>query len=226
MEEKKNTFGDFATWISICGIAFYILGWIYWNCFYKALNISLSFFDLSFDKVIITTWPFILLSIAGFIPTFVQISGEKNKSWDIITVIYVIVNALFLSFFYLLKFDYFVIPFLIFSSIYILTRIIIRWKEIEVKYISVQSIRFAIIAAIYAFGLFLYGYSGRKDALKLIENYQEDFRIVLKNNNEIFGRFITNNNGKTFIITELNNCKKEIVIINDEEILKIVTSVK
>lgn len=77
----------------------------------------------------------------------------------------------------------------------------------------------------YGFGLFLYGYSGRKDALNLIENYQEDCRIVLKDNSEIIGKFITHNNYKTFLIVELNNCKKEIIIINDEEVLKTITQI-
>jgi hypothetical protein len=225
MEEKNFTLRNFTTWISISGIALYVLGWIYWNFFYKSLNIPLSFFDLSFDKVIITTWPFIILAIAGFIPTVAHVTGEKNRSWDIITVIYIVIDTLLLSFYQLLKFDYYLVSFIIISIIYAINILIIHRMKIEVKYISVKLIRYLIIILFYGFGLFLYGYSGRKDALNLIENYQEDCRIVLKDNSEIIGKFITHNNYKTFLIVELNNCKKEIIIINDEEVLKTITQI-
>ncbi|VXB74532.1 conserved membrane hypothetical protein [Flavobacterium sp. 9R] len=226
MNKKNNTFLDFATLISICGIALYILGWLYWNYFFKNLNISLSFFDLSFDKVISTTWPFIILSVMGFIPIFVQITGEEIKSWDIMTAVFIVVNGLLLSLFYLLKFDYYLWIFISTSSIYFIVRYFMLRKKVRLYFISVQSIKYVFLITIYVFGIFLYGYTGKKDALSLIENYQEDCRIVLKNKDEITGKFIIHNGNKIFIISELYNCKKEVVIINDDEILQFITTLK
>lgn len=225
LEKNDNSFGDFATLISICGIALYSLGWIYWNFFFKNLGISMSFFDLSFDKVIITTWPFIVFSTLGFFPTFLHISGDKEDSWDIVTVIFIVTNAILFSLASLLKYNFFLWIFLSTFIIYATIQITVRKKKIPIRYITIKAIRYVVVVAIYIFALFFYGYSGRKNAQDIIKNYQENCEVTLKDRGVISGNLVIHSAEKTFLLFENEDCKKQIIIINDAEILKITSKV-
>jgi hypothetical protein len=223
MEEqsKSESYLNIATVLSIGSIVMYILGWTYWKFYFQTLNISLSLVDLSFDKIIVSTWSLLFFVILGFVSTFLQTIGSKDDAWDVITVIFVLCMSVNTSIYSIIEFDYHIFILILLIVIYVPTQIILRQNKIEVTSIKIKNIRYIIITLILVFGLFYYGYGGKKDAEKLLNSYEENCELILKSDEIIYGQFITKAEKRLFIVIETIDCKKKILMINEDEIVKI-----
>src|SRR5208283_5189805 len=80
--ENKIKFSDLATILTICGLVLYSLGIIYWNSYFKMFNIDSSFIDFSFEKIISSTWWYLIPVIGLYIIYYIIFVNDffKNKN--------------------------------------------------------------------------------------------------------------------------------------------------
>lgn len=221
-KKSKNIF-DIATLLTIIGIFLYGLGWFYWSRYFSLFNIDVSFINISFDKIISTTWPLILSVLSGFIISLHHLYETDNDKFDIVSSIYVIVVSPFILLISNIKTNWILLllAYFIFIIIYRVIVYFIIKKNIKIEFITktiftyLLSFTFVIASFIY------YGYRAKKDAEKIIQNYSEDVEITLKNRNVLFGKLVTFMNENYFIICENNKCKKELIIVSKDEVSKI-----
>lgn len=217
-QTKINTI-DIATALTIGGILLYVLGWMYWTKYYSILNINSSYINLSFEKIIATTWVLILNIIGGFIISIHHLFERKERDLDLISSIYVIICSILILVGYATNDDFWYILLLAFFLFYailikILTKIGIKFRRMTKNiYINISIILIFFASSMY------YNYKGEKDATKLLDEYEENVKVQLNLNNEIIsGKFITFMNEKYFLIVENYNCEKELIVINNEQV--------
>ncbi len=228
MGEKKenNSYFDIATIISVVGIAIYILGYIYWKYFFQTLNISQSFIDLSFDKIIVTTWPLLFIVILGFSTTFLQIIWNDNGEIDIVSVIFIIISGLLTTLYLIIKYNYFLLIILIFFIIFSIFKFLVHKRKLAVENIKIKTLCFILLGLIYLIGIFYYKYIGIVDAEKILKNYEINCHLILNNQENIEGKFIVKTEKKIFLLTETDRCEKQIISISEEDVIKIIFPLK
>lgn len=88
-------------------------------------------------------------------------------------------------------------------------------------YATIPRIRFFSILGIliYLFGIFYYAKNGKKDALNFYNNHEKNIAITVSNGNIIYGKFITFMNGKFFLITEDLKRNKQILAIEESQMI-------
>lgn len=216
-EDKKKTIIDFAAVLSVGGVILYQMGWMYWEKYFEYLNIDSSFVDIPFDKMITTTWTQLAMIGLVFMSLFQQYYYTKEK----INVLHniSITSALFFTLIGVLSENSnSIFYFLGFVIIYVLLVTLIGSKRVEKWEMTKNNFFYFSCIFLYVVSLFLYTYKGALDGRKTIMNYEENIEITFNDDKIICGKFITYMNDKYFIITENNNCIKETVVINNEDI--------
>lgn len=216
---SKKTLFDYTAVITIGGILLYQLGWVYWERYLNKLGISSSFIDIPLEKIISTTWTSVAFILAGFALSIEKIFILKDKD-----TIYIVDGLLILiigvSSILLVNNSHF---FKIIGVLYLLLRYLdkiipIRWKE-RVGTVNHQQYYISLFVIIFVFSSAYYYYKGSKDADALITNFENDIEITFNNDNKsVKGKFIIFMNDKYFILIENNKCKRETLVINNNEI--------
>lgn len=220
-DNMKVKISDLATIITIVGILMYSLGWIYWNTYFNTLTIDTSFIDIPFDRIIVTTWWFLIFSVFSFNFLFQYIvdCSENKKQFDsliigiqIFTGIYIsIILAFNLNVWWLLLGMFLSIP------IYKILDHFRPKSKINATSFTLKSISFILIGLIYVCSLFFNYNKAVRDANSLVDKYVENIEITLKTDStNISGRFIGLMKNKYFILVKKNN-KSEILVINESD---------
>lgn len=218
--QKKYLF-DFATILTVSGILLYYLGWMYWEKYFLTLSIKPSLIDIPFDKIILSTWFIIVLLILSFFYTFQQLYDDKklkeievfDLAWFVLFPIYINLESKIPD-----KYHWYILGGAM--LLYLLIKILQRFKIIPQKHLSKQRSLIVIIVAIYLFGIYFYRDNGEREALALKNKYYEDVSLTMKNGEKKYGKFIVFMNNKYFILIENAECKKETIIINDGEVIE------
>jgi len=219
--EQKRYLFDFATILTVSGVLLYYLGWMYWEKYFLTLSIKPSLIDIPFDKIISSTWYIIIFLILSFLYTFQQIYDNKkpeeveivNLTWFILFPIYICVQSEIPD-----SYDNYVVWGGI--VLYLIIKILQRFKKIPQKHLSKQKSLIVVVIAIYLFGIYFYRDKGEREALDLKNNYSENVSLTMKDGKMKYGKFIVFMNSKYFIIIENANCKKETIVINDGEVIE------
>lgn len=212
-------FLDLATVLTVAGILLYYLGWMYWEKYFITLSIKPSLIDLSFDKIIVTTWLTVISLIISFTFTFQQVFhvNRYQKEIEICNLILLFLTSIFISL--TSKFQnygwwfYFVT-----LAIFLVIKLLQRNRKFPLVYLSKKKSIVFIFIGIYLFGIYYYRDRGEKDALEIKNKYAEDIILKLSDDKKLYGKFVIYMNNKYFLIVEDSNCKKETLIINDSEV--------
>lgn len=219
-EIKNNKTIDLATTITICGIFLYSLGWIYWTIFFKTLNISSSYIDISFDKIIATTWFLVLIIIGGFFLSFQYYFEEKNENLEITSSGYVIICSLLILLGVTTSNYVWYVCFFIFLLIYAILIKAMHFYGKNLGKISKKIFIYIVLFLFYISACIFYINQGEKDANQILTGNKKDIEIKFNNAEikNISGKFVAYMNNKYFLIVKNKNNKKELYIINDSEV--------
>jgi len=210
---------DIATSLTIGGILLYVFGWMYWTKYFSTLNINSSYINLSFEKIIATTWLLILNVIGGFLISIHHFFERKESDLDAMSSIYVIICSIFILIGYATNDNFWYTLLLGFFLLYaIVMKVMIKTGKKFGRMSKNIFINISIVLIFLASSIY-YNYKGEKDAKKMLEDYEENVEIRLNINSEIIsGKFITFMNEKYFLILENSKCKKELIVINNEQV--------
>jgi|GEM_PF-3032690 len=217
MEDKnKNTVFNIASITTISGIVLYQLGWLYWRFFFKRLNIDSSMIDMSFIKIIATTWMNILVIIF-----LVLLASFKEITKKTVTITDILIAFTF-------SFSFMIYSFLdnktyqlVVVGITIVIVLFFSFKKIHFE-ISKKMFMYFTLVLIYVISFIYYPARGIADADKLYVNFSENTSFILKDGTTIInGKFISHMESKYFVLVEKNNCDKEVKILNDEDIITV-----
>ena len=211
---------DIATSLTIGGILLYALGWMYWTKYFTILNVNSSYINLSFDKIIATTWLLMLNIIGGFLVSIQHFFERKESDLDITSSIYVIICSIFILLGFTTNDNFWYIILLAFFLLYaIVMKIMIKTGR-KFGRMSKNIFINIWIVLVFSASSFYYIYKGEKDAKKILNEYEENVEIYLNlNEKKISGKFITFMNDKYFLIVENRKCEKELIFINNEHVL-------
>lgn len=214
---QKKTFFDIATVLTVSGILLYYLGWMYWQKYFLTLSIRPSLVEISFEKVIVTTWLTIIGLVLSFGFAFQHlIENKEKKDFEIFDSFYVIIISIFLALSSKAE-EYFWYILTGVLLVYVTVRLIVRKRKITLARMPKKNFLILLSVIIYLFGIYFYRDKGQRDAERLMETYCEDFEIKMTSGETVYGKFITFMNSKYFLIIENPNCEKEVIVINDSE---------
>jgi len=210
---------NYAALISIGGILLYQLGWLYWETYLNKLNIDSSFIEIPFEKIISTTWTTIAYILICFYKSIEQVNSLKDKDSIYLT------DGLFsmlLGLFMLVYiqdinkiFNIIILSIILFFVFYTIPE---KFKD-KLGTVTKNKFMMIIIVGIYFMSFIFYNLKANNDSKALLANYENDIEIMLNHNNKVItGKFVTFLNDKYFLLIENNKCKREIFIINDNEI--------
>lgn len=210
---------DIATSLTIGGVLLYILGWMYWTKYFTTLNVNSSYINLSFEKIIATTWLLILNVFGGFLISIHHFFERKESDLDIMSSIYVIICSIFILIGFTTNDNFWYIVLLTFFLLYaIAMKIMVKTRQKFGRMSKNIFINIWIVLVFSASSIY-YIYQGEKDAKKILNEYEENVEICLNLNEKIIsGKFITFMNDKYFLIVENYKCEKEIIVINNEQV--------
>lgn len=228
-EISKKTLFDYTAVITIGGILLYQLGWVYWERYLNKVGIDSSFIDISFEKIISTTWTSLAIILLGFALSIEKIFKLKDKD-----TIY-IVDGLFILIIGIITILIANSPhfFKIIGGAYILVhyfdkKMPLKWKE-SIGTVNHQQYFIGLFVIIFIFSSIYYYVKANNDADLLLSNFENDIEITLNNESKtIKGKFIIYMNDKYFVLIENNKCKRETLVINNSEInhTKFLTKIK
>ncbi|MNR07410.1 hypothetical protein D3C85_1235270 [compost metagenome] len=199
---------DIATSLTIGGILLYVFGWMYWTKYFSTLNINSSYINLSFEKIIATTWLLILNVIGGFLISIHHFFERKESDLDAMSSIYVIICSIFILIGFATNDNFWYTLLLGFFLLYaIVMKVMIKTGKKFGRMSKNIFINISIVLIFLSSSMY-YNYKGEKDAKKMLEDYSEI----------ISGKFITFMNEKYFLIIENSKCKKELIVINNEQV--------
>ncbi|MBC7607579.1 MAG: hypothetical protein H7199_11595 [Burkholderiales bacterium] len=186
-EIKKNWIFDFASILAVGGIVLYSLGWTYWSKYYKDLKIDFTFIDLQTDKIIATTWLFVISMLSFFVLAFTHILENKHKSTiDAIGTAFVIASGIiiFLGSSSIINIRWFVGS-VIFSFFLLF---IIRWfcNKLNLQTeMSLNLFNYILFFVIYFCSIFYFNNLAKKDANTFIKSYKDNIELTLNKDNQI-----------------------------------------
>lgn len=214
----KKTILDFATTITIIGILLYYLGWVYWSNYLENFGIQLSFVEISPEKIIVTTWPFMLLTLLNFGISFTHILESKEEKLDALQSIIIAGLCVILCLWGI--FQNMTLQTIVFVYVFlaiILSIIRMKWK-INIGNIAKKNFQISMFFLVYILSIvFSYSYSDRK-AKEILENYQNNIEVTFTDKEKLTGKFIIIMNDNVFLLFENKNCKRDLIIINNSEI--------
>lgn len=224
-EKSEKSMFDVAALISVIGIFLYVLGYLYLRNYYKVLQVSSSFLDLSLNNVLVKTWPLILVTILGFVPVFFQVFIKNHgvKQLPLAeTIIYLFASILLLpvGMWFLGRTSWrdtliaFILMFpLVFLNVYLGNRIT------SVKTVEKVLYKYFLLCIFPLASMLIYSYKGQAYGEKIKAEYEDDVEITLNHDNQkINGKYLLFSNNKYIVMIENNNCEKETFIINNEDV--------
>jgi hypothetical protein len=217
MENSKNNIViNIASITTISGIVLYQFGWLYWRFFFKRFNIDSSMIDMSFVKIIATTWTNIL-----FILFFVCFASFKEIVKKEVTLTNAIIAFIISSSFMF----YSVIDDRTYKMIIVgITVIIVLILSLKKQslIISRKLFMYIMLAGTYVISFFYYPILAIENADTLSNDYSEDVTFIIKDDKiKICGKFISHMESKYFLLVEKSNCEKVVKILNDEDIISV-----
>ena len=221
---QKNII-DLATAITLIGIFMFFVGCLYLRAFYTYLNIPSGFVELDFQRTLITSWSLIFQIFLGFIHSFWW-AFYRNKDERFLYIgplIFIFGTSLSMILFNLTLYNYISkTAFVVIVIALIIVSIIINKIYPKDDKIEKGVYIYFIIAVIAIVNFVSYSQIGKMDAIEVLANYEEDIEITLNHDNQvIYGNFVSFMNNKYIIIIENDKCKKEPLIINNEEVYHI-----
>lgn len=212
---SKKTILDYTTIITVCGVLLYQLGWLYWEQYFRILNINSSFIDIPFEKIISTTW----MKVGFIIIVFhraIEFIYKETEDFQVTEVIYLIVLALAL----LLIIDSPEDALLIFSiSLGIIIIASITKVRNFLGSISIRQFTYVIAVVMYFVSFIYYIGKANEDAKEILRAKNDIVLYLNHDNQKVTGKFITFMNDKYFLLTtNKKNKKKVTVVLNDSEI--------
>lgn len=214
--EKNNTVFNIASITTISGIILYQLGWLYWRFFFKRFNIDSSLIDMSFVKIIATTWTNILVILF-----LVLLASFKEIAKRTVTINDALITFTLSSSFMIYSFLDHTTSKLVVVGITMSIVLFFLFKKNHFE-ISKKIFMYFTLVVIYIISFFYYPARAIVDADKLYVNFSEDVCFILKDGNtKINGKFISHMESKYFVLVENKNCDKEVRILNDDDIFTV-----
>lgn len=217
MENSNNNFViNIASITTISGIVLYQFGWLYWRFFFKRLNIDSSMIDMSFIKIIATTWTNILLILFFvFFASFKEIVKKEVTLTN--AIIAFIISSSFM--FYILIDDKNYKLVIVGITLTIVS--ILSFKKHNIS-ISRKTFMYIMLVGTYIVSFFYYPALAIENADSIYNNYSEDVTFVIKDDNtKIYGKFISHMESKYFVLIENSNCEKKVKILNDSDVISV-----
>ena len=211
----KKIFVSILSNITILGILIYYLGWKYWEAYYSYFGIQSSLIEISFEKIIITTWSRIIgLLLIFFI--FWEDFWKKKQNEYAIGPISIALSLIVLGH---IDFEYSIYIQLAIVIISVVAYLILRKREFTYSTVSRTKFLSFLGVFIYLFGIFYYAKNGKKEAQKFYNHFEDNINITTSNGEFISGKLITFMSGKFFLVTEDFKCKKHIIIVEESQII-------
>jgi|GEM_PF-6078766 len=203
LKEEKTWIVNIAAVISVGTIFLYVLGWIYWSSFFNELGISFSIVDLTFEKMVSTTWVLLIVILAWVISVVINIYSSERSSIDAINVVFIFTTTLFIHSYVILKYIYFV-PIMI--SVF-LAYGIIRWivykKKINIPDLAKKTVLYSGLSICVIASIAFYIYRGCDDAEINLNNNRNDIEIEFKNKEILKARYLTKTSQMLVVLTEV-----------------------
>ncbi|KAF2509459.1 hypothetical protein EYY60_13865 [Flavobacterium zhairuonense] len=217
MENSKNNIViNIASITTISGIVLYQFGWLYWRFFFKRFNIDSSLIDMSFIKIIATTWTNILLIL--FFVFFASFKEIVKKEVTLMNAIIAFIISSSFMFYSLIDNKTYK---MIIVGITLIIVLILSFKKHYIS-ISRKVFMYIMIAGTYVISFFYYPVLAIENADTLYNDYSEDVTFIIKDDNtKIYGKFISHMESKYFVLVENSNCKKVVKILNDDDIISV-----
>ena len=218
-ETTQKTIFDYATIITLSGVFLYQLGWVYWESYLRNLGINNSFIDIPIEKIISTTWTFVVLVLIGFSISIEQIFKLKDsdKVYILDNILIVLIGAIGL---FILENKHFfkIIGIITFIVLFINKEIPVTIKN-RIGIINRKQYLIFLGLFIFIYSQIYYHIQGAKDASKLVTDCKDDIEITLNHDNKtIKGKFIIFMNEKYFILITNRKNQRETLVLNDSEI--------
>lgn len=220
-ESKQKTIIDYAAILSIGGVILYQMGWTYWSYYFESLNIDASFIDIPFETIISTTWAnlvFVLLMYYSIIQDYYK---TKDKT-DVINFIFILLSYLLIMINTISDFKKSLLYYYVGLAItYLIINFVLKFKKKPRWEMQKKTFLYVISISIYLISLFTYAYKGAIKGAKMAEKYEENIKITYATDQITYGKLIYFMNNKYFIIIETDECNKETMIINNDEIRRV-----
>lgn len=226
MNTKENTYLEnflkFTAIIPIVGILLYSLGWNYWDKYFEEFGIAETLISLSIEKIIITTWPFLIgaILLANF-PIIHILENKTEDKFEILTAVFVIFIAILLGVESELTNTGFLVTFLVAVFVFIILKILDRKRKITLAKMSRINYIILICVSTYAFGIYFYRSVGSRDAIAFKKDFKQNVQLTLNDKTEILGSLITNMDNKYFLLVTDKNQVKRVIILNDSNVSKL-----
>ncbi|MFD2943257.1 hypothetical protein [Flavobacterium notoginsengisoli] len=210
---------DTAAVITVGGIILYQMGWIYWTSYFSALSINSSFVEMSFEKLIATTWNISVLIIFSFSISAVHAYDSTGSRIDAHTAIATIILAVLCVF--EKYFNNVIFPILLTGAVFLFCLYLFLAPKFKIPSRSFDKRIFIYFSLLimYLVSFFVYSAKGRNDAEKLVKDSKNpDMEIFCNDGSRTRGRFISSMNGRYFILAKDEKGKMHTFIFSDSEV--------
>jgi hypothetical protein len=203
---KRIKILDIASILTICGILFYFFGWMYWSSFYKELNIDVSFIDIPYEKLIVTTWIYVLAMMGYFFGSIESLfHADKNDKFSVfdafISFLSPVIVVLLLT--EIISIIWFIIINVIFYFLILVSSKICHKYNKNMFIVPYNKYLMILFMCVFLTTTFFVINSGKRSANELYGKYTEDVEVVFNNSDSICkGKFIAVMDNRYFLLVK------------------------
>lgn len=221
---------DTAILLTLCSSLLYILGWTYWDSFFKYFGVSIEFADVNFNQIVATTW-WIVVPFIFFLLQFdygVVKSGNLNQLSIRIHNILIITSFIFGAVAFILSLPFWVLATGVLSGSIVIALCIelfhLDQKRIQLgSFVQTKHQRLVILFIFIIVAILIYSYLGHHRAKLLSKGQNTAQRITIKSTSGGIlikdAIFVSHMDSKYFVCSPtLKDERPELLIIEDNQV--------